>query len=57
MTTRRDFLWTVLGGAAAAALGTNAKEGQDDDLAAARAAKGTKTGRAAKPARFRRRTR
>jgi 2'-hydroxyisoflavone reductase len=52
MTTRRDFLWTVLGGAAAAALGANAKDAQDDDLAAARAAKGTKTGRAKRPLRI-----
>ena len=52
MTTRRDLLWTVLGGAAAAAIGANANEGQDDDLAAARAAKGAKTGRAAKPLRI-----
>ena len=52
MTKRRDFLWTVLGGAAAVALGANGKDAQDDDLAAARAAKGTKTGRAAKPLRI-----
>jgi 2'-hydroxyisoflavone reductase len=52
MTTRRDFLWTVLGGAAAVAAGANAKDAQDDDLEAARAAKGTKTGRAKRPLRI-----
>jgi 2'-hydroxyisoflavone reductase len=52
MTTRRDFLWSVVGGAAAAAVGANAKDAQDDDVAAARAAKGTKSGRAPKPLRI-----
>ncbi|HWE24537.1 MAG TPA: NAD-dependent epimerase/dehydratase family protein [Myxococcales bacterium] len=51
MTTRRDFLCTVLGGAAAAAFAAHG-DPQDDDLEAARAAKGTKAGRAAKPLRI-----
>jgi 2'-hydroxyisoflavone reductase len=55
MTTRRDFLWTVLGGAALA--GTVRAAGreplaQDDDLAAAKAAKGAKARRAANPLRI-----
>jgi len=55
MTTRRDFLWTVLGGAAAATVVRAAgKEppAQDDDLASAKAAKGAKAPRAAKPLRI-----
>ena len=54
MTTRRTFLWTVLGAAAAAGVRAAAKEqaGQDDDLAAAKAAKGAKARRAAKPLRI-----
>ena len=38
MTARRDFLWTVLGGAAAAAFAAHGNDPQDDDLEAARAA-------------------
>ncbi len=55
MTTRRDFLWTVLGGAAAATVVRAAgkePQAQDDDLASAKAAKGAKAPRAAKPLRI-----
>jgi len=52
MSTRRAFLWSIAGGLAAAAVRASGKEGEDDDLAAARAAKGTKSGRASKPLRI-----
>jgi 2'-hydroxyisoflavone reductase len=55
MTTRRSFLWTLFGGAAAATLARAAgkeAQGQDDDLAAAKAAKGPKAQRADKPLRI-----
>ena len=55
MTTRRDFLWTVLGGAAAATVVRAAgkePQAQDDDLASAKAAKGAQAPRAAKPLRI-----
>src|SRR5437868_15543086 len=52
MSTRRSFLWSIAGGLAAAAVRASGKEGEDDYLAAARAAKGTKSGRASKPLRI-----
>jgi len=52
MSTRRAFLWSIAGGLAAAAVRASGKEGEDDYLAAARAAKGTKSGRASKPLRI-----
>jgi 2'-hydroxyisoflavone reductase len=48
---RRAFLWTMLGGAAAIRA-ADEKKGPDDDLAAARAAKGVKAQRADKPLRI-----
>ncbi len=54
MSTRRTFLWTLLGGAAAAAARAIAKDpqGQEDDLASAKAARGAKVQRANKPLRI-----
>jgi 2'-hydroxyisoflavone reductase len=52
MSTRRNFLWSVFGAVAAAAVRGGGKEAQDDDLASARAAKGTRAGRASKPLRI-----
>jgi 2'-hydroxyisoflavone reductase len=54
MTTRRTFLCTILGAAAATGVRAAAKEqpGQDDDLASAKAAKGAKAKRAATPLRI-----
>src|SRR5207237_10890208 len=52
MSTRRNFLWSVFGAVAAAAVRGSGKEAQDDDLASARAAKGTKADRASKPLRI-----
>jgi len=58
MNTRRQFLRTLLGGAAAASfpratlLRQSPPASQEDDLASAKAAKGSKAERAAKPLRI-----
>jgi nucleoside-diphosphate-sugar epimerase len=55
MTSRREFLWTVLGGAAGATVvraAGNEPPAHDDDLASAKGAKGAKAQRAAKPLRI-----
>jgi len=55
MTTRRAFVWSLFGGAAATAFARAAgaqQQTQDDDLASAKAAKAPKAQRAAKPLRI-----
>ena len=55
MTTRRTFLRTLFGGAAAATFAraqVDKPASQDDDLASAKAAQGAKAQRAAKPLRI-----
>src|SRR5437899_10155865 len=55
MTTRRAFVWSLIGGAAAATFARAAggqRQSQDDDLASAKAAKRPKAQRAAKPLRI-----
>src|SRR5438445_12344502 len=55
MTTRRAFVWSLFGAAAAATVARAAgaqRQSQDDDLASAKAAKGPKTQRASQPLRI-----
>jgi len=55
MTTRRAFVWSLFGAAAATAFARAAgaqQQTQDDDLASAKAAKAPKAQRAAKPLRI-----